>query len=59
KGVDKIGKSFLPSGETFSLAITGAPKVLYDNGADSLASIAAGVYKLTNVSADHQIAVIF
>ncbi|MEG0941953.1 MAG: hypothetical protein RSE64_08660 [Oscillospiraceae bacterium] len=59
KGVDKIGKSFLPSGETFSLAITGTPKVLYDNGVDSLTSIAAGVYKLTNVLADHSIAVIF
>ncbi|MEG1491654.1 MAG: hypothetical protein RR394_05315 [Oscillospiraceae bacterium] len=59
KNVDKTGKCFVATGEAFTLTITGVPKALYDNGVDCIASIAAGVYKLTNVSADHQIAVIF
>lgn len=60
------GKSATPEGETsvasagaFEIAITGTPTALYDNGADVKASIAGGKYTLSNVAADHKIAVIF
>lgn len=59
KKVDKAGKTFLPSGSSFALTITGAPKALYDNGVDNVASISNGVYTLASVTAEHAITVIF
>lgn len=54
-----VGVSSVANAGTFELAISGTPTALYDNGVDSKASIAAGKYTLTNVTAAHAIAVIF
>ncbi len=47
------------NGGTFTLTLAGTPVKLYDNGVDCTADITGGVYTLSNVSAAHQIAVIF
>lgn len=53
------GTTMVTSGQNFVLAITGTPTALYDNGTESKASIAAGVYTITAIAATHDIAVIF
>lgn len=60
------GESATPEGVTmvaaagsFALTIAGTCTALYDNGTESKASIAAGVYTVANVAAAHKIAVIF
>jgi len=59
EGATPVGMSAVANAGTFELAISGTPTALYDNGADSKASIAVGKYTLTNVTAAHTIAVIF
>lgn len=54
-----IGVTSVASAGTFELVVTGTPTALYDNGAESKASISGGKYTLSNVAADHEIAVIF
>lgn len=54
-----VGITPVASAGTFELTITGTATALYDNGVDSVASIAAGKYTLSNVTAAHSIAVIF
>ena len=54
-----VGVTSVANAGTFELAISGTPTALYDNGVDEKASIAAGKYTLTNVTAAHTIAVIF
>lgn len=54
-----MGVTYVANAGTFALTITGTATALYDNGVDSVASIAAGVYTLSNVTAAHSIAVIF
>lgn len=53
------GVAMVAAAGTFVLTITGTATALYDNGVDSVASIANGKYTLTNVTAAHDIAVIF
>lgn len=53
------GISYVAAAGTFALTITGTATALYDNGADSISSVVAGVYTLSNVAAAHKIAVIF
>ena len=59
KTASPVGISYVAAAGTFVLNITGTPAALYDNGVESKASIAAGKYTLTNVTAAHKIAVIF
>ena len=47
------------SGGSFTVAVSGTITKLYDNGADVTASIADGVYTVSNAAADHNIAAIF
>ncbi len=54
-----IGPHYVGAGESFGIAITGTPTALYDNGTDKKSSIASGKYTLTNVTANHNIAVVF
>ena len=53
------GISYVANAGTFALTIAGTATALYDNGVDSVASISAGVYTIANVTAAHNIAVIF
>lgn len=59
EGATPVGVTAVANAGTFELAISGTPTALYDNGAESKASIAAGKYTLSNVTAAHTIAVIF
>lgn len=54
-----LGVTYVANAGAFTLTITGTATALYDNGVDSVSSIAAGAYALTNVTAAHKIAVIF
>lgn len=54
-----LGATYVANASSFELTITGTATALYDNGVDSVASIAAGKYTLSNVTAAHSIAVIF
>jgi hypothetical protein len=54
-----VGVTYVAAAGTFELTITGTATALYDNGVDSVASIVAGKYTLSNVTAAHEIAVIF
>lgn len=47
------------SGGTATVTLTGTITKLYDNGTDVTASIADGVYTISNITAVHNIAVIF
>lgn len=53
------GTTMIASGGTFTLTITGTPTNLFDNGVDETASISSGAYVLSNLVAQHDIAVIF
>lgn len=59
EGVDRIGFIAVSGGDAFALEITGTPTALYDNGVDNVGNISGGKYTLTNVAADHDIAIIF
>jgi len=59
EGATPTGTTMVASAGSFALTITGTPTALYDNGVESKASIAAGVYTLSSVAAAHSIAVIF
>jgi hypothetical protein len=59
KAASPVGVSYVAAAGTFVLNITGTPTALYDNGVDSKASIDAGKYTLSDVTAAHSIAVIF
>lgn len=59
EGASPIGMTSVANAGAFELAISGTPTALYDNGVDEKASIAAGKYTLSNVTAAHTIAVIF
>lgn len=54
-----MGSTYVANAGDFTLTVTGTVAALYDNGAESKASIADGVYTLSNVTAAHKIAVIF
>ena len=54
-----MGISYAANAGSFALTITGTATALYDNGVESSASISAGVYTLSNITAAHNIAVIF
>ena len=57
--VSPVGISSVASGDDFTLTVTGRPTALYDNGTDEKSSISGGEYTVSNVTADHTIAVIF
>ena len=59
EGASPVGIASVASGENFTLSVTGTPTALYDNGVESVASLDKGNYVLSNVTADHVIAVIF
>lgn len=59
KDATPAGITYVAGAGSFALTVTGTPIALYDNHVESKASISAGVYTLSNVSAAHQIAVIF
>ena len=59
KYASPVGVSYVAAASSFVLNVTGAVVALYDNGVESKASIAAGKYTLSNVTAAHSIAVIF
>lgn len=59
EGASPVGANAVADAGTFVLNIAGTATALYDNGVDEKASIAAGKYTLSNVTADHTIAVIF
>lgn len=63
KYVDHEGVAFVPSGNDFEIAITGYASIAaaYDNGTDVTSSITggSGVYTLSEVSADHDIVIVF
>lgn len=63
KSVDKLGTYYVASGSDFALAIEGYASVTaaYDNGTAVTATVTGGdgTYKLTAVSADHTIAIVF
>ena len=53
------GVAYVANTGSIEITITGTPTALYDNGTESVASIASGVYTLTNVTVDHDIVVVF
>jgi hypothetical protein len=53
------GVTAVASGSNFELTITGTVTALYVDGVESKASIADGVFTLSNVTANHKIAVIY
>lgn len=59
EGVSKTGYTYVASGEDFTLTIIGTPTKVYDNGSDVTSSVSDGVYTISDVSANHSIAVIF
>ncbi len=56
---NKTGYNVVETGGNFAITITGTVEKLYDNGVDETADIVTGVYTLSNVTTDHDIAVIF
>jgi len=59
KDATPAGITYVAGAGSFALTVTGTPIALYDNHVESKASISAGVYTLSNVTAAHKIAVIF
>lgn len=53
------GLKMVATGGNLAITIGGTCTALYDNGTDVKASIVAGVYTLTNVTAAHNIAVVY
>lgn len=56
--VSPIGAKMVATGGTLAITV-GAPTKVYDNGIDVTASVADLKYTLTNVLADHDIAVVY
>jgi hypothetical protein len=54
-----MGVTYVASAGSFTLTVTGTATALYDNGVESKDSIANGAYALSNVTANHKIALIF
>ena len=59
ESVSPTGRSYVANASSFELVITGTVTALYDNGTESKASISNGKYTLANVTAAHDIVVIF
>lgn len=59
ESVSPIGLNYVANAGAFELVITGTVTALYDNGTESKASITGGKYTLSNVTAAHDIVVIF
>jgi len=59
EGATPSGTTMVASAGAFVLTLTGTVTKLYDNGVDKTTSIAAGVYTVSNITAAHDIAVIF
>lgn len=63
KSVDTLGTYYVAKGEDFVMHVTGYANLtaVYDNGTDKATAVksASGVYTLANVTANHEIAVIF
>ena len=59
EGVSPAGTIMVADGEDLELTITGTATALYDNGTDNVGSVSAGKYTISDVTADHKIAVIF
>lgn len=59
EGASPEGITMVANAGSFTLTITGTVTALYDNGEDVKASVSGGAYTLTNVTAAHDIAVIF
>lgn len=59
EGVSPVGTKYAAAGEDVEIIITGTPTALYDNGTESKASIAGGKYTISDIAADHTIAVVF
>lgn len=57
--VTPLGTLYVETGGNLSITITGTATALYDNGEDETASISSGVYALSNITADHEIVVVF
>ena len=59
KTVSPVGMTAVASGEDMEIAIAGAVTALYDNGVESKEDVAGGKYTITDIAANHKIAVIF
>lgn len=59
KTVSPVGMTAVADGEDMEIAIAGAVTALYDNGVESKEDVTGGKYTITEISADHKIAVIF
>lgn len=57
--VSPQGDLFVKNGGSLELTITGTPTALYDNGIDSLSAITDDKYKITDVTKDHEIVIVF
>ena len=57
--VSPLGLNYVANAGSFEITITGTATALYDNGVEKKASIVGGKYTLSNVTAAHNIAVIF
>jgi hypothetical protein len=59
KTVSPVGMTAVASGEDMEIAIAGAVTALYDNGVESKEDVSGGKYTITDIAANHKIAVIF
>lgn len=59
ESVSPIGFNYVADTDSIAITITGTATALYDNGTDNVAAVVDGVYTLTNVTADHDIVVVF
>lgn len=57
--VSPVGSTGVAAGGSFELTIDGTATKLYDNGVDKTSDISDGVYTISDIAADHNIAVIF
>ena len=57
--VTPVGVVAVAAGEDLALTITGTPTALYDNGTDNVSSASGGTYTISEIAADHAVAVIF
>lgn len=59
KSVEPDGMFYAAKNKSVVLNITGTPTKLYDNGEEKTTSISDGVYTIADITADHDIAIIF
>jgi phi13 family phage major tail protein len=57
--VSPVGHRAYPAGEDVEITIGGSPAKVYDDGADVTSSVTGGKYTITNLAANHNIAVIY